>query len=171
MACRREVIRDDGERFPVLGQYIHDDDRRTAGLRPAGERAHQRRAHAPALPRIGHDDADLRNLRLRWPACVGCHSVADDRAVLGRQQGVDVIIAVRAAARGIAVGHAASRQTAEHGRGHRHDTGEEAKVTGPQRQVSEEVPDGVAIGTARLPYLDLGGPVIPLGSIHEPSIA
>jgi hypothetical protein len=168
MACRREVIRDHGEHFPVLGQDIHGDDRRTAGLRPVGQRAHQGRAHAPALPRIGHDYADLRNLRPRWPACVGCHSVADDRTVPGRQQGVDVITARLAAGR-IAVGQAASRQTAEHGRG-RHDTGEEAKVTGPQRQASEEVPDGVAIGTARLPYPDLRGPVH-LSSIHELSIA
>jgi hypothetical protein len=82
-----------------------------------------------------------------------------------------VITAAHLAARHIAVGHAASRQTAEHGRGHRHGTGEEAKVTGPQRQASEEVPDGVAIGTARLPYLGLRGPVIHLGSIHELSIA
>ena len=57
---RREVVLDQGEHLVVLGQHVHHERRRPAGLRPGGQGARQGGPHAVPLPPVGDHDADFR---------------------------------------------------------------------------------------------------------------
>ena len=63
----RPVAGDHGEHPPVAGQDVHGQRRHAPRLGPVDQRAHQRRAYAPALPGVGHHHADIGRPR-RPPA-------------------------------------------------------------------------------------------------------
>jgi hypothetical protein len=135
-------VRDHAEHLPVLGQHVHRDGGDAAGLRPGGQRADERGAHAPALTGVGHHHADLGHPAAARAGRVAGHGVTDDHAVLDGHHGVDVI--------------ASARQHAQCGRARRHAAGEEPQVAGSRRQAAEEVPQRRVVGVAGLPYAYLG---------------
>jgi len=114
-----------------------------AGLGAGDERAHQRRAHSPALPGVGHHQADVGH-----PGSIGTggtglvrgHGVADDEAAPDRDDGVDAL--------------GAAAQSAEQ-RGTGCDRAEEPQVAAVRRKRGEEVAEGCLIRCVRRP--DDGG--------------
>ena len=72
-------------------QHVHRQRRHSPGLGPADQRAHQRRAHAPALPGVGDDHADIGHLGAAGIAGpVRGHGVPNGNAVRDGNYGVDV---------------------------------------------------------------------------------
>lgn len=158
------MIRDHREHLPVLCQHVHAGRGHPASLRPRGQPANQHGTDAVTLPRIGYHHADVCDGSPGGCVRVHRHGVADDRAILDRDDNVDVVTA--------------TRQDSEHGGALGASVREKPEVAASWRQGSEEFPDRVTVAGARPPYawlpvrrvclrLGLG---IYLGSGHVPSI-
>ena len=90
-AGRGPVTRDHGEDPLVPGQHVHRHDRGTAGLSRGDQCADQGGSDPLALPRVGHNDADLGDYGAAWAGSVGSDPVPDDGTVAGRDHGVDLV--------------------------------------------------------------------------------
>ena len=90
-AGRGPVTRDHREDPLVAGQHVHRHDRGSAGLSRGDQRADQGGSDPLALPRVGHNDADLGDYGAAWAGSVRSDPVPDDGAVAGRDQGVDLV--------------------------------------------------------------------------------
>ncbi len=87
------VTRDHGEHPVVVWQHVHGQ--RGYAPRPGAgdQRAHQRRAHAQALPGVGHHHADIGRPGVPRAGLVCRHGVADDHAAPDRDYGVSAAVA------------------------------------------------------------------------------
>ena len=88
-ARRGPVARDHVDHLTVAVQHVHLQQRHAPGLGPRDQCAHQRRAQPPALPRVGHHNADVRHQGATGAGAVRRHGVPDDDAVPDRDHGVD----------------------------------------------------------------------------------
>src|SRR5258706_9976120 len=88
---RNIATRDHGKDPIVPGQHVHRNDRGTAGLSRGDQCADQGGSDPLALPRVGHNDADLGDYGAAWAGSVGSDPVPDDGAVAGRDHGVDLV--------------------------------------------------------------------------------
>jgi len=155
-AGRGPMTRDHGEDPLVAWQHVHRHNAGAAGLSGRDQRADQGGSDPVALPRVGHDDADLRNRGAAGAGPVRCDPVPDDGTVSGRDHGV---------------GTTAPGQDAEQGWGDC-QRGEESEVPGPRGQVGEEGPECFPVRRASPPDRDssAGDRIAILGSVHRLSL-
>jgi hypothetical protein len=143
------VRQDHGEHPPVAGQDVHRHRGQAAGLGAGDQRAHQRRAHSPALPGVGHHHADVGSPGARQAKGTGPvrgHRMPDDEAAADRDHGFDAL--------GV-TGQAAEQRRA------RCDRAEEAQVAALLREPGEELAEGGRIRSPRGP--DNGGGTVGAG--------
>jgi len=138
-------------------QHVHRDDGRTTRTGRADQRTNQGGSDPLALPRIGHDDAELDDCAAAGADPLRGDPVPDDLAVPARHNSVGITTAC---------------QDSQHCRAYG-ERAEEPQIPGSRGQAGKEVPDRFPIRHACPPDRDLaaGDESLALSPVHEPSFS